>query len=93
MQAVAALSVVWLAAVFVFVGLMVYRSHLDRHETEELFLDDLADSSFRKQEHDRLVRRVNFIHPYYRGMGGVTLLLTGLVVGAAVLQILPYVRV
>jgi hypothetical protein len=92
MQAFEVLSFLWLAVLAAFVALMVYRGHLTQHETDELFLDDLADNSFRKQEHERIVSLVKRVHPYCKGVGGAAAALTVLMVGGQVIQVLPYVR-
>ncbi|MDE1162798.1 MAG: hypothetical protein PW792_12735 [Acidobacteriaceae bacterium] len=92
MQTMTVFTILWCAALAAFVAAMVYRAHLTQHETDELFLDDNADHSFRKQEHDDIVRRVNFIQPFCQGAGVVTGALTMLLVGVEVVRALPYVH-
>jgi hypothetical protein len=92
MHTLTTLSVLWIIALAVFVALMVYRAHLTQHETDELFLDDAADQSFRKEEHDEIVRRVNFLQPFCQGTGGLTALLTVAILGLQIAQALPYVH-
>ena len=92
MQAFSAVTVLWAIALMAFVALMVYRGHLTQHEEQELFLDDNADGSARKQEHDQIVRRVNAVEPMCKVAGGATALLTVLLLGVQVVNALPYVH-
>ena len=85
-------SVLWLVALAAFTGLMVTRGYLTNHEIPELFLDDNAEGSFRKQSHDSVVRAVNKIHPYCKSAAGVTAALTVVMLGTAVAQALPFVH-
>jgi hypothetical protein len=41
------------------------------------------------KEHDEIVARVDKLRPYYQGLGGVAVLMTVLVVGVYIIQILP----
>lgn len=92
MQATSIMFALWIIAIVAFVALMVYRGHLTQHETDELFLDDNADDSFRKQEHDEIVRRVNFIQPFCQGTGGAVAAITIFLMGVEVVRALPYIH-
>jgi len=92
MQATNVMFVLWFIAIAAFTALMVYRGHLTQHETDELFLDDAADDSFRKQEHDEIVRRVNFIQPFCQGTGGAAALITMAIMGVEVVRAIPYIH-
>ncbi|MDE1154962.1 MAG: hypothetical protein PW735_04430 [Acidobacteriaceae bacterium] len=92
MSAAHTLTILWLVAFAIFVLAMVYRAQLTQHETDELFLDDNADELPRKQEHDEIVRRVNFIHPFCQGAGGVTAVLSITLLGMEIAKVLPYVH-
>lgn len=92
MQLLGLISSIWLLLLAAFVALMVYRGHLTRRETGELFLDDTSDLLFRKAEHDLVLRRVDKIHPFCQGAGGATAALTIAMLGVAVAQALPYVH-
>jgi hypothetical protein len=75
----------------VFVGLIIYRSQLTRHEVDEVFLNDSVDHE-REIEHDEIVRRVDQIDPFVKTAGGAAALLTLSVIGVYVAQILPTVH-
>lgn len=81
----------WLICLLVFVALLVYRSHLERHEVSEVYLDENAEQD-REAENDDLVRRVDGITPYVRTAGGATALLTLVVIAIYIIQIWPSVQ-
>ena len=41
------------------------------------------------KEHDEIVARVDKLRPYYQGLGGAAVLMTVLVVGVYIFQVLP----
>jgi hypothetical protein len=92
MPTLAIMSVLWIAVVAAFVALMVYRGHLTQHETDELFLSDAVDDSNRKREHDDIVRRVNRIQPYCKGVGGAAALITVAIIGVEVFRFASMVQ-
>ncbi len=59
---------------------MVYRGYLSQHETDQLFLSETAPSAGH-QENDDIIRRSNSIEPICKGVGGVAVLMTLVVVG------------
>ena len=92
MQALTLMSILWIITIAAFIALMVYRGHLTQHETDELFLADAADDSFRKHEHDEIVAKVNFIQPFCQGTGGAAVLITVAIIGVAIAQNIKYVH-
>lgn len=91
MTTLSMMALAWLICLLVFVALLLYRSHLERHEVSEVYLDENAEHE-REVENDDLVRRVDRIEPYVKTAGGVTALLTLVVIGVYVAQIWPYVQ-
>ena len=80
------MAAIWGLAVTVFVALMVYRGHLTQHETDQLFLSETAPSSTH-QENDAIIRRVNRIQPIVKGVGTACIVLTVLIVGVWIAQL------
>jgi hypothetical protein len=78
---------VWGLVVAAFVALMVYRGYLSQHETDQLFLSETAPSATH-QENDDIIRRSNSIEPICRGVGGAAILMTLVVVGVWLSQML-----
>jgi hypothetical protein len=91
MTILSAILIAWAICLMVFVGLVIYRSQLTRHEMDEVFLNDNVELE-REIEHDDIVRRVDQIDPFLKTAGGVTALLTLSVIGIYVAQILPTVH-
>ena len=91
MSALHIAAIVWGVCVTVFVGLMVYRGTLTQHETDQLFLSEsaLPDS---QQENDKIVRRVNFIQPYCAGAGAIASLMSVVLFGLWVAQLVAQSR-
>ena len=86
MSTLSIMAIVWGIFVTAFVGLMVYRGHLTQHETDQLFLSESALPTV-QEENDEIIRRVNFIQPICTGVGGAAALITVLVFGAWVAQL------
>ena len=80
------MAVIWGIFVTAFVGLMVYRGHLTTHETDQLFLSESA-LPHAQLENDEIIRRVNFIQPFCTGVGGAAALITVLVFGVWVAEL------
>jgi hypothetical protein len=91
MNTLPVMFVVWGVVVAAFVCLMIYRGTLTQHETDQLFLSESAPA-FEQEEHEDIVRRVNFIQPFCKGLGGAAALLTVLIVGIYVVRLIPYVK-
>lgn len=89
MNALQLMIAFWSLLVIGFIALMVYRGHLTQYETDQLFLNEESAPSSLHQEHDEIIRRVNFIQPICKGVGGVTVLMTLLIIGVYAVQILP----
>ncbi|HXS11969.1 MAG TPA: hypothetical protein VN734_04650 [Acidobacteriaceae bacterium] len=84
------LIVLWGASVIGFIAVMIYRATLTQHETDQLFLsDDSSHISMEHREHDEIVARVDKLRPYYQGLGGAAVVMTFVVVGVYIFQVLP----
>lgn len=81
----------WAVCLLAFVSLVLYRSHLERHEVSEVYLDENAEQD-REAENDDIVRRVDQIEPYVKTAGGATALMTLAVIAVYVVQIWPSVK-
>jgi hypothetical protein len=84
-------AVIWGICVTAFVGLMVYRGTLTQHETDQLFLSETA-LPMAQEENEEIIRRVNYIQPFCAGVGGVAALMTVLVFGVWVAQMVAKSR-
>jgi len=84
-------AIIWGICVTAFVGLMVYRGTLTQHETDQLFLSETA-LPIAQEENEEIIRRVNFIQPFCAGAGGVAALMTVLVFGIWVAQMVAKSR-
>lgn len=91
MNTLSIMAVIWGIFVTAFVGLMVYRGHLTQHETDQLFLSENALPNA-KEENDEIIRRVNFIQPICTGVGGVAALISILVFGVWIAQLVAKSR-
>lgn len=86
MNTLSIMAVIWGIFVTAFIGLMVYRGTLTQYETDQLFLSESALPTV-QEENDKIIRRVNFIQPICKGIGGVAALFTVLVFGVWVAQL------
>ncbi len=84
-------AIVWGICVTAFVGLMVYRGTLTQHETDQLFLSETA-LPIAQEENEEIIRRINFIQPFCAGAGGVAALMSVLVFGIWVAQMVAQSR-
>jgi hypothetical protein len=91
MSSLPVLLIIWGVVVAAFIGVMVYRSNLTRHEVDELFITDSTLESVH-EEHDEIVRRVNRIQPLVQGLGGLAALLTVAIIAVYVVNVLPDVK-
>lgn len=91
MNALPIILTLWGLAVSAFVALMVYRTHLERHESAELFIGDVDDFG-RESRHNEIVNKVNRIQPFVQTAGGAMALLSVLMIGVYVANLLPYVK-
>ena len=85
------LAIIWGICVTAFVGLMVYRGTLTQHETDQLFLSEAA-LPIAQEENEKIIRRVNFIQPFCAGAGGIAALVSLLVFGVWVAQMVALSR-
>ena len=86
MSTLSVMAAIWGLFVTAFVGLMVYRGYLTQHETDQLFLSESATHTM-QDENDDIIRRVNFIQPICKGVGGAAALFTVIVAGVWVAQL------
>jgi hypothetical protein len=84
-------AIIWGICVTAFVGLMVYRATLTQHETDQLFLSETA-LPIVQEENEKIIRRVNFIQPFCAGAGGVAAVMSMLVFGIWVAQMVAKSR-
>ena len=91
MDALPVTFIAWGFVVAAFICLMIYRGHLSRQETDQLFLSE-STPDFEREENESVIRRVRFIQPLCNGVGGVAALLTVTLVGIYVVRLLPYVK-
>jgi hypothetical protein len=84
-------AIIWGICVTAFVGLMVYRATLTQHETDQLFLSETA-LPIVQEENEKIIRRVNFIQPFCASAGGVAAVMSMLVFGIWVAQMVAKSR-
>ena len=84
-----ALLMLWAAVVMALVLVMIYRGTLTQHETDQLFLGDETSHCKSHEENDRILARVNRLRPLYQGLWGATAILSTLIAGMYVAQVLP----
>lgn len=84
-----ALLCTWAVVTVSLIAMMIYRATLTQHETDQLFLNDETTHSHSHDENDRILARVNRIRPLYQGLWGATALLSLLIAGIYVAQVLP----
>ena len=84
-----ALLLIWAVVSVALVAVMVYRATLTQHETDQLFLNDETTHCLSHEEHDRILARVNRVRPLYQALCGATLLMSVLIAGIYVAQVLP----
>ncbi len=85
------MAAIWGLIVTAFVALMVYRGHLTQHETDQLFLNETAPSSTHR-ENDLIIQRVNSIQPIVKVVGGACVLMTLLIIGVWILDVMASSR-
>jgi len=84
-------AIIWGISVTSFIGLMVYRATLTQHETDQLFLSENA-LPVAQEENEDIIRRVNFIQPFCAGAGAFASLMTIVVFGLWVAQMVAASR-
>jgi hypothetical protein len=71
-------TIVWGCFAAAFIALLIYRGYLGQHETDQLFLSEVAPSPTHI-ENDEVLRRFHSIEPIFRGVSIATGLMTLLV--------------
>jgi hypothetical protein len=91
MDTLSVMATIWGIIVTAFVAIMVYRGQLTQHETDQLFLSENA-LPHTQEENEKIIRRVNKIQPFCAGIGGAAAVLTVLVFGVWVAQLVAKSR-
>ena len=73
------LIAIWAVLAVCFLALLVYRSHLDRYETEQLFLTDEPVENQVEQKR-KIVNRISRLSPAYNAIASATAVITASVV-------------
>jgi ABC-type transport system involved in multi-copper enzyme maturation permease subunit len=76
---------IWGVVVAAFVAIMLYRSYLSSHETDQLYLSEVTPTAGH-QENDDVIRRATSIEPVTKAVGGAAILMTLIVAGLWVVQ-------
>ena len=79
MTTLSMLLAVWAVPTVVLIVLLIYRSTLSMHEDDQLFLDD-AESAL-AQEQEEIIRKMDKIQPYIRGLGAISGILIVVIFG------------
>ena len=78
------LLVVWAVPTVFLILLLIYKSTLSMHEDDQLFLDD-AESAL-AQEQEELIRKMDKIQPFIRGLGVISGVLIVVIFGIWIYQ-------
>lgn len=84
-----ALLILWGVLTLALIAVLIYRATLTQHETDQLFLGEQQTVSASHLEHDRIVDRVNRLRPICTGLWGATILMTVVIAGMYIVQVLP----
>lgn len=84
-----ALLLIWAVVTVSLIAVMIYRATLTQHETDQLFLNDETTQCKNHEENDLILARVNRLRPIYQGLWGATALMSILIAGLYVAQVLP----
>jgi hypothetical protein len=79
MHALPALIVVWAVLTGLFLALLAYNGTITRYEENQLFLD--TNNTNEQQLQAAVIRRVNRIMPFIRGLGSLSAVMTLLIIG------------
>jgi len=79
MHALPALIVIWAVLTGLFLALLAYNGTVTRYEESQLFLED--SNPYEQQRQSMIVRRINTIMPYIRALGGLSAVMTLLIIG------------
>jgi len=83
--------VIWAAVLAAFIALMIYRSQLNNHEADQLFLTD-NPAEIQVEEHNRIMRLLNRIEPLCTGLGSAAAIASALLVGVYVAEQARFIR-
>ena len=83
---ITAMLILWIGFTVVLIGLLIYRSTLQMHEDDQIFLDQAEDHLAKEQE--QLIVRIDRLQPWVRASG----------IGSAILTVIAaswgiYVRI
>jgi hypothetical protein len=79
MHALPALIVIWAVLTGLFLALLAYNGTVTRYEESQLFLEN--SNPYEQQRQSMIVRRVNMVIPYIRALGGLSAVMTLLIIG------------
>ncbi|MES2391059.1 MAG: hypothetical protein V4555_05430 [Acidobacteriota bacterium] len=93
MQLLPSVLTVWFVLVAALMAVGIYRAHLTRQETEQLFLwEDDGKESSAHEEQEIIQKRVHIVEPVWTWLTVAAIVDSVLVVGLFVWQELPMVR-
>lgn len=72
---------IWSAILAMLFVLLVYRGTLSIHEEDQLFLDDVAQTSHERELQAEVVRKMNRVEPLVKVMTGASAVATVVLVG------------
>jgi hypothetical protein len=73
------LIIIWAVLTGLFLALLAYNATITRYEENQLFLADINVNE--QQQQTAIVRRVNKIMPFIRGLGTLSALMTLAIIG------------
>ena len=73
------LIIIWAVLTGLFLALLAYNATITRYEENQLFLADINVNE--QQQQTAIVRRVNKILPFIRGLGTLSALMTLAIIG------------
>jgi hypothetical protein len=79
MHALPALVVIWAVLTGLFLALLAYNGTVTRYEDNQLFLENINQRE--QQRQSVILRRVNTVMPYIRALGGLSAVMTLLIIG------------
>jgi hypothetical protein len=72
------LIIIWAIFTGLFLALLAYNATITRYEDTQVFLDDI--SAYEEQQQSSIVRKINKTMPYIRVLGGLSAILTVLII-------------
>lgn len=83
------LLILWGVLTLALIAVLIYRATLTQHETDQLFLSEEQTVSASHVEHDQIVAKVARLRPICNGLWGATILMTVVIAGMYIAQVLP----